>query len=209
MPRVALCARVTRMKYLMSLLAALLMTSLACSPVANAGVDTDKLMSGVLRAGARALQTAKNRPAAEESSSVEQTAVGEPHAEEGRVREKLGREMLAAFLDGTAEGIGEQQPMSQWLSSSMKQALDILLEEYKEQYKEEGRLYAREIGDKLVYRLREDPKIRTSLLSLQALCWGVVVYLTIVTLVMLVALLRMKRTQTQLLAAIEELKQRH
>jgi len=198
------------MRYLMSLLMALLMTSLACLPAAEARVDADRLMNGVLRAGAHALQTATKRPAAEESSSPEQTATapGETDAEEERHWRTRGREMLAAFLDGTAEGLGEQ-PLSQWFSRSVKQALDILLQEYKEQYKEEGRLYAREIGDKLVERLREDPKINASLTSVQALCWGVIAYLTVVTLVMLAALLRLKRTQTQLLAAIEELKQRH
>ncbi len=195
------------MKNLMSLLAALMMAALACSPSAEAEVDTDKLMSSVLRAGARALQAGINRSVAEESSSTEQAAPGEEEAGGEGHRETLGRDMLAAFLDGTAEGLGDQ-PLSRWLSGSVKQALDILLQEYKEQYKEEGRLYAREIGDKLVQRLREDPKIKASLTSLQALCWGVIAYLTVVTLVMVMALLRVKRTQAQLLAAVEELKQR-
>lgn len=195
------------MRYLISLLMTLGMAVLACPSVAEAEVDTDKLMSSVLRAGARALQAGIKRSGAEERSSTQPIAPGETEAGEEGHRGTLGRDMLAAFLDGTAEGLGEQ-PLSQWLSGSVKQALDILLQEYKEQYKEEGRLYAREIGDRLVQRLREDPKIKASLTSLQALCWGVVAYLTVVTLVMVVALLRMKRTQAQLLAAIEEMKQR-
>lgn len=194
------------MRYLLTFLLAVGMLS----PVAHAGVDTDKLMGGVLRASARALQAGKEKlSSGEKEGDLPAGEEAAPAAEEeaGRTWGTRSREMVAAFLDGTTEGLGEQ-PLSQWFSRSVKQALDILLHEYKEQYKEEGRLYAQEIGDKLVERIREDPKINASLTSIQALCWGVIIYLTVVTLFMVTALLRLKRTHAQLLAAVEELKRK-
>lgn len=192
------------MKYLLTFLLAVGMLA----PAAYAGVDTDKLMNGVLRASARALQAGKEKfsaPEQEEAPAGEEATANQAADEPDRNWVVRSREMAAAFLEGTSEGLGEQ-PLSQWLSRSVKQALDILLHEYKEQYKEEGRLYAQEIGDKLVERMRDDPKINASLTSLQVLCWGVIVYLTAVTLFMATALLHLKRTHARLLAAVEELK---
>lgn len=113
--------------------------------------------------------------------------------------------MLGNLVTGSVDGLGEK-PLSQVLAEAAKNAMDTLINEYKEQYKQEGREYAREVGDKIVGRVLKDPKIEGTIYSLQALCWGVIAYLTLVTLIVVFCLMHLKRTNVKLLAAVEELK---
>ncbi len=58
----------------------------------------------------------------------------------------------------------------------------------------------------MLERVREDPEISASITSLQVLCWCVIGYLSLVTLIMLACLLYLKRANGRLLAAINELR---
>lgn len=60
-----------------------------------------------------------------------------------------------------------------------------LVNEWKEEYKQEGRQYARELGDIMVERVAEDKKISETLTSVRRLCYAVIAYLTAVTLLIL------------------------
>jgi CHASE3 domain sensor protein len=94
------------------------------------------------------------------------------------------------------------------MAFSLKAALDVIIDEYKEQYKDEGRRYAKELGDKLVERVREDPEIRDSITALQALCWSVIAYLSLVTLIVFFSLIAITRGNRRLRKKFDELQRK-
>lgn len=85
---------------------------------------------------------------------------------------------------------------------TLRGATDTLLESYKE----EGREYAREVGDVITQRMLENEKVNNTLDSVRYLCWGVVGYLTVVTLLMLLLLLRLRVLYARLITAVNERK---
>ncbi len=100
---------------------------------------------------------------------------------------------------------GQGMSFGQMLTSSLKPALDGLIDEYKEQYKAEGRAYAREVGDIVVTRVVQDPEINATITSLRTLCWVVIGYLTLVTLIMLGCLVYLKNANARLLAEVKRM----
>ncbi len=96
-------------------------------------------------------------------------------------------------------------PMAQMIVGSLKPALDGLITEYKDEYMEQGRAYANELGHLVVTRVVQDPEINSTITSLRTLCWFVVAYLTLVTLVMLGCLLYLRRAHARLLAEVKRL----
>ncbi len=141
----------------------------------SAGQREDALLNGLLGLGARALETQVAKPAPAEDAA---SAPGTPPA---------------------------ALPFGQALTASLKPALDGLIDEYKEQYKEEGRAYARELGDMVVTRVVQDPEINATITSLRTLCWVVIGYLTLVTLIMLGCLVYLKNANARLLAEVRRL----
>lgn len=71
---------------------------------------------------------------------------------------------------------------------ALKQELNAL----KESYKEEGRAYARELGDTMMERAMANKKVDQTLDSVRALCWGVVAYITVVSLLLFAMMLRIQ-----------------
>jgi hypothetical protein len=188
------------------LITALFLLSAICLPGVQADESTtDKVLDGLLKVGVQALKVHQESRATQ--------AAAEPGLSESEVTETdrprtwrdRGREAISTLVTGTADGLGDK-PLSEVLAGAVKSAVDKLINEYKEQYKQEGREYAKEVGDKIVTRVINDPKISHSIYSLQALCWGVIVYLTLVTLVMVFSLLHLKRSNNKLLTTVEELK---
>lgn len=53
---------------------------------------------------------------------------------------------------------------------------------YLDQLKEEGRQYAREVGKTVVAEIKKDKEVESTLHSLRLLCWGVVAYITLMSL---------------------------
>lgn len=53
---------------------------------------------------------------------------------------------------------------------------------YLDQLKEEGRQYAREVGKTVVSEIKKDKEVESTLHSLRLLCWGVVAYITLMSL---------------------------
>lgn len=197
-------AKLTSMKKLILLFALLC----AVLPSAPADGNKDKLIDGLLGIGVRALQAEQERRAeaaqqqAEQPAETQEENAAPPQKRTWRDR---GRDMLGNLISGSVDGLGEK-PLSQVLAEAAKNAMDTLINEYKEQYKQEGREYAREVGDKIVGRVLKDPKIEGAIYSLQALCWGVIAYLTLVTLIVVFSLMHLKRTNGKLLTAVDELK---
>ncbi len=94
----------------------------------------------------------------------------------------------------TPPGLGDS------LVLTLRSATDNLLEAYKE----EGREYAREVGDVITQRMLENEKVNDTLNSVRYLCWGVVGYLTIVTLIIIVLLLRLRVLYARLTAGLQK-----
>ena len=106
----------------------------------------------------------------------------------------------------TAEHAQPQQAPQQNTTSidklvlTLRGATDSLLESYKA----EGREYAHEVGDIITQRMLKNPEVNNTLASVRSLCWGVVVYLTIVTILILVLLLRLRALHAALLQKLEQ-----
>lgn len=73
-------------------------------------------------------------------------------------------------------------------------------------FKDEGREYAKEVGDIITERILESRQISDTLDSMRIFCWAVVAYLTIVTILIVVLLLRLRMLHSKLMNAISELK---
>ena len=74
-----------------------------------------------------------------------------------------------------------------------------------EGFKEEGRKYAKELGDIVTRQIKEDKKINQTLDSLRIFCWVVVIYLTLVTALVIYLLLRLRVLHTKLIHAVQKL----
>lgn len=197
------------MKRFLSLLV-ILCLGVSALYAANGGKFADSL----LNMGAKAIQAEQQRRAelraARQMPSAEQAggqAAEQGEAEGKRTWRDKGKDMLAAFMNRSQEGLGDVS-VGTLLGQASKEAMDVLINEYKEQYKQEGREYAREVGDKIVERVREDPKISSSITSLKILCWVAIAYLTLVTLIMLFSLLRLKRANKHIEEKLESLLRR-
>ncbi len=188
------------------LIAAYILPAVLWVAPAQANEHADGIIDSLLQVGVHALKAEQERRAAEAVPETQQPPAA-LDAEEPRNRtwRERGREAVSNLLTGTVDGIGDK-PLSEVMAATVKGTVDKLIGEYKEQYKQEGREYAKEVGDKIVTQVVNDPKIEKSIFGLQALCWGVIVYLTIVTIIVVFSLLHLKRTNVQLLAALTELK---
>ena len=90
-------------------------------------------------------------------------------------------------------GIGEQ------IMLTLRGATDAVVESYKE----EGREYAGEVGDIITQRIMEDKKINSTLDSMRIFCWAVIIYLTVVTLVVVYMLLRLRVLYARIMAELK------
>ncbi|MBQ3524915.1 MAG: hypothetical protein IJA63_01455 [Akkermansia sp.] len=173
---------------------------------------SDKVVDGLLKLGQGVLEHEINKREAKEAARAKKEAEKTPPqtaaAEEAADKKKKGKDkkrtwkdrtwdMLGTFGATAADEFGDKS-LSEVLAFSLKDSLDVLIDEYKEEYKDEGREYAKELGDKLVERVREDPKIRDSITALQALCWSVIGYLSLVTLIVFFSLISITRGNRRL-----------
>lgn len=95
----------------------------------------------------------------------------------------------------------KEPSLGEQLMLTLRGATDAVVESYKE----EGREYAKEVGDIITQRIMEDKKINSTLDSMRLFCWAVILYLTVVTLVVIYMLLRLRVLYARIMA---ELKQR-
>lgn len=183
-----------------------LVLALCVCPLAQAAWDADKLMDKLLQAGMDALEEEQQRRQQTKEAARAAQSDASASAADDRTPEERAKSMLAVFLDHAMTP--GTDPMAGRVAHALKDSVDILLQEYKEEYKEEGRAYARELGDIIVARVQENPNIQSSIHSIQLLCWAVIAYLTLVTIVMLFSLLHLKRINSQLLRSVQDLQKR-
>lgn len=82
---------------------------------------------------------------------------------------------------------------AEMVDSSVAKSGGEFLQELKEAYKQEGKEYAKELGDTVAQRLVQDKKINAALTSVQHLCYAVIAYLTGVTLLIIFLFCRIRR----------------
>lgn len=189
--------------------------SLFFVPQAPAEVTSGDVANAALRIGARLLesQLEKRRAAAEEKAAATQSAeapaaVAEerPSASE-RVSDKLKRGAGAA-LGTLVNGVGEHlvaEPISDWLPRLLREMADKVVNEFKEQYKQEGREYAKELGTLVTERVLASKRIRSTLITVKILCWSVVAYLSVISIIIFFWLWRVKSRTERLFKLCEEL----
>lgn len=166
------------------------------SPVQAIDGDQEALFGSLMRMGTQALENATRAHAAGQDAALAPTDTPNMAPNTRRSWEKRGQDMLAAFVNSASNGVG----------ASLKQALDVLVEEYKEQYKEEGRAYVREAGDLLAQQVLRNEEVAETLTSVKCLCWVVMIYLTLVTILIFFWAWRVKCTTNRLLNVVQELK---
>ena len=91
-------------------------------------------------------------------------------------------------------GLGEQ------IMLTLRGSTDAVMESYKE----EGRAYAREVGDIITERILDSRKISDTLDSMRIFCWAVILYLTVVTLVVIYMLLRLRVLYARIMAELQK-----
>ncbi|MGN0837227.1 MAG: hypothetical protein ACI4OS_07285 [Akkermansia sp.] len=113
----------------------------------------DELLRGLLQAGTQAMQEALPP-----EDSTANTPPGTPNTP--AASPQGSSDILSAVL-------GNMQAQSR---------------AYLEQLKDEGRQYAREVGKTVVSEIKKDKEVEATMHSLRLLCWGVVAYITLMSL---------------------------
>lgn len=155
---------------------------------AQATDTKDRVIQGLLRLGQGALERELDR---REEASIAR-AEAETATPKKRTWSDRGVDMVGSFLGTATDELGKRST-SEVLAFSLKDSMDVLIDEYKEQYKNEGREYAKELGDRMVERVREDPKISSTLTALEILCWSIIAYLTLVTVFVFCSFVSLRR----------------
>lgn len=168
-----------------------------------------------LRIGARLLESQlEKRRAAAEARAAETPASGEPAAvaeERPSASERVGDKLkrgAGAALDTLVNGVGERlavEPISEWMPRLLREMADKIVNEFKEQYKQEGREYAKKLGTLVTERVLASKRIRSTLITVKVLCWSVVAYLSVISILIFFWLWRVKSRTERLFQLCEQL----
>lgn len=153
----------------------------------------ERVIDGLLRLGQGAIERHLDKRT-EEAARAADSPPAEPKK---RTWTDRGVDMVGTFIGTAADELGKRST-SEVLAFSLKDSMDVIIDEYKEQYKKEGREYAKELGDRMVERVRQDPKISSTLTALELLCWAIVIYLTLVTIFVFFAFVTLRRGNRKL-----------
>lgn len=126
---------------------------------------------------------------------------GSEKNENRRSWREVGKNLVSAVTRPKGDAIPSEEDSA--VRFSLREGFTNTLHDYKEQLKEEGRAYARQLGDALTERIREDPKISSTLTTVKTLCWVVMAYLTLVTVFIVITMRRVKRDNARILALLE------
>lgn len=108
--------------------------------------------------------------------------------------------------EGENRGLSALAPQSMFVDI-VKATLKETLNEVKEHYKEEGKVYARQLGDNLVEPIMNHHKVQSTLLMVKTIAWILGIYLTLVTLLLMVMMRKLLDTNKRVLAMLEERRQ--
>jgi hypothetical protein len=111
--------------------------------VQAASETADRVVHGLLKLGQGALEKELERREAKSAAKAE--AAAQATAPKERTWGDRGADMVGTFLGTAVDELGKRSS-SEVLAFSLKDSMDVLIDEYKEQYKKEGREYAKELG---------------------------------------------------------------
>lgn len=97
-------------------------------------------------------------------------------------------------------------PAAPTLVQILEETLAPQLDEVKEHYKEQGRAYARQVGDLIAERILASPRVQRVLRMMEVLAGVLAAYLTLVTFKLLVGIRAVRRENAQILKLLEERK---
>lgn len=130
-------------------------------------------------------------------------------------RQRKNEEAAAKAADASAEGgavaskVGAPlPPTSKLIYQVVDEVLGNKISEALDHYKEEGRNYARQLGDVVAQRILADKKVQSSIELLKILVGVIVAYLTLVTLALLKGLRSIKKSNERILVLLQELSRR-
>lgn len=106
--------------------------------------------------------------------------------------------LYAAHQDTRALISGLLGAGAEMIDASADKSGEEFLREIKEAYKEEGKEYAKELGDTVVKRIVQDKKINDTLTSVRQLCYAVIAYLTAVTVLIIFLFCRIRSMLLQM-----------
>ena len=161
--------------------------------------DSSAVLDTLFDVGAKAIEARAERKQAKKQAAA-------VNAGESVEQEKRSNRMLDAMLGGLGEGLEGRSP-SKMLAAVAKGAVDILLDDYKKQYQEEARLYARQLCDEGLESLQSNPKVSASLTALQVAGWSLAIFLTLVTAYLVWSINGLKREHRKVVAALWQLRE--
>lgn len=186
-------------RLLLVLLAVMLLTDGALAQEA-APSRTERIVGGLLDFGAAVMR----KQNAGTSNEKAPESVSDARAEENQnVAARLG-ESVGVLV----QGVRDPGYVAERVAAVLKETGELVLREYLERYKAEGRAYTRELANIITERIVHHEKIASTLHSIRMLCWGVVIYLSVISLLIFFMLWQMKCTNEKVLKAIEELRRR-
>ena len=94
------------------------------------------------------------------------------------------------------------------LARIVREVLHDTLNALKEEYKEEGKVYVRELGDLLAARIMQNEKVQSSLFMVKMIGWFVVIYITLVTLMLVYTLRKLSLSNKRMLELLEAQEER-
>lgn len=180
-----------------------LFIALACAGVAqdSAPSKTERIVGGLLDFGSAIMKQRTEKKQAQQQPADEADAASE--TEDANAMEKLGKSVGVLV-----QGMTDPAYLAHQLGGVLRETTELTLRDYLNRYKDEGKEYARELANIITERIVNHEKIAAVLDSVRMLCWGVVIYLTIISILIFAMLWRMKRTNDRVLAAVEELKKK-
>lgn len=160
---------------------------------------TERIVGGLLDFGSAIMKQRAEKKQAQQSPADEAAAT--PETQEPNTMEKLGKSVGVLV-----QGMTDPAYLAKTLGAALKETTELTLRDYLNRYKDEGREYARELANIITEKIVNHEKVSSVLDSIRMLCWGVVVYLTIISILIFIMLWRMKSINERVLRAIEDLK---
>ncbi len=187
-------------KLLITLLMIAVLPAAVCAQADEAS-RAERIVGGLLDFGSAVMKQRAEKKQAQQADALSAQQVSAAEVREPNTMEKLGKSVGVLV-----QGMTEPGYLAKQLGAVLKETTELTLRDYLNRYKDEGKEYARELANIITERIVNHEKIASVLDSVRMLCWGVVIYLTIISMLIFAMLWRMKRTNDRVLAAIEELK---
>lgn len=163
-------------------------------------LDADRVITGLVQGGIK-LWNNRNKEQVPHATEAEEVPPKK------RTWLDRGKDMAGTFVVTAVEEFKEKAP-HEAMALTLKDTLDVLINEYREEYKKAGRDYARELGDLMVERVQKDPKINRAVVSLEVFCWVMAAYLSAISVAITICMLALKRGNRKMQEQMNALQQR-